>query len=149
MPAKLNKIFVYGDSIMRGVVLGRDRKYTQLDNNCVCEVSRSVRIEIENKSIFGMTVPKAFTRFFNGKSEDSFRKNAILLEYGGNDCNFNWAAVSNDPHGVHLPTTDPTVFEKNLIDMTTAIKKSGGTPALMTLPPYIRSVSSTGSAATG
>ena len=135
MLAKLNKIFVYGDSLMRGVVLGRDQKYTQLDNNCVCEVSRSIRIEIENKSIFGMTVPKALTRFFSGKNDEAFRKNAVLLEYGGNDCNFNLKAISKDPHGVHLPATDPIVFEKNLIDMTTSIKKSGGSPVLMTLPP--------------
>lgn len=134
MLAKLNKIFVFGDSLMRGIVLGRDKKYTQLDNNCVSEVSRSIRIEIENKSVFGMTAPKALTRFFKSKNE-SFQKNAVLLEYGGNDCNFNWKAISENPEGEHLPATDPLLFEKNLIDMTTLIKQSGGSPVLMTLPP--------------
>ncbi len=134
MLAKLNKIFVFGDSLMRGVMLDRDKKYVQLDNNCVNEVSRSVRIEIENKSVFGMTAPKAFSRFFAGKNQ-SFRKNAVLLEYGGNDCNFNWKEISAHPEGEHLPATDPVLFEKNLIDMTEAIKASGGSPVLMTLPP--------------
>lgn len=135
MPKKLNKILVYGDSIMRGITLGHDKKHTQLNHNCVGEVSRSTRLKIENKSSFGMTAPKALARFFNHKNDQSFRENAVLLEYGGNDCNFDWKAVSNNPLGIHLTATDPTVFEHNLPDMIDSIQSADGTPVLMTLPP--------------
>ncbi len=133
MLKKLKKILVLGDSLLRGVVIGQDKKYVQLPDSSVSEVERTVRVDIENSSMFGMTAKKALSRFF--QKPRNLSGYAVLIEYGGNDCNFDWKQISERPLDEHLPVTPLDEFESNLLNMVKTTRNAGGFPVLMTLPP--------------
>ena len=134
MLKKLKKVLVFGDSLLKGIIVGKDNRYVQLPDSTVTEVERSLKIGIENNSVFGMTATKAFDRFFKNKRTD-LSQNAVLIEYGGNDCNFNWKEISERPLDKQEPMTSLKEFENNVLKMIKIVKKEGGFPVLMTLPP--------------
>ena len=73
----------------------------------------------------------------------------ILVEYGGNDCDFNWEEVAAAPEAEHLPKTPLSKFEGMMRGAVKAIKDKGITPLLMSLPPidaerYIGWITKTG-----
>ena len=55
MEQKIQKITVWGDSIVKGVALGEDGKYHVLENNCGALFSSKNGIELTNRSRFGCT----------------------------------------------------------------------------------------------
>lgn len=52
----------------------------------------------------------------------------ILVEYGGNDCDFNWEEVAAAPEAEHLPKTPLSKFEGMMRGAVKAIKDKGITP---------------------
>ncbi len=135
MLKKIKKVLVFGDSLLKGVVLGDNARHMQLSDSTVAEVSRSVNIGIENNSVFGMTAKKAASRFFSGKRREEFADSAVLIEYGGNDCNFNWDEIAKRPYDTHEPMTSLADFEAEVHGMVKFVRRAGGFPVLMTLPP--------------
>ena len=59
----------------------------------------------------------------------------VLIEFGGNDCDFNWKNIADDPDSKHKPKTDILTFRDILSDMIYTFDESNITPVLMTLPP--------------
>ena len=60
---------------------------------------------------------------------------SALIEFGGNDCNFAWNEISDDPAGEHLPATLPEVFFQTICQMVKTLTEAKIKPILMTLPP--------------
>ena len=58
----------------------------------------------------------------------------ILLEYGGNDCDFDWDQVAKKKSKNHQPKTTPQVFKETLLNMIEKIRTKNIRPILMTLP---------------
>ena len=58
-----------------------------------------------------------------------------LVEYGGNDCDFDWKAIAADPTGEHKPKTSIESFVKTLETMAENLLQRNIQPLLMTLPP--------------
>ena len=59
----------------------------------------------------------------------------VLFCFGGNDCDYDWKAISEDPDGEHLPHTPS---EKFIDQYCTAIRKAqsaGARVAMTSLPP--------------
>ena len=59
----------------------------------------------------------------------------VLFCFGGNDCDYDWKAISEDPDGEHLPHTPS---EKFIDQSCTAIRKAqsaGARVAMTSLPP--------------
>ena len=64
-----------------------------------------------------------------------FRSDVVVLEYGGNDCDFDWADVAahpDDEHQPHTPINDFVACYREMIDM---LMQRGIRPILMSLPP--------------
>jgi lysophospholipase L1-like esterase len=59
----------------------------------------------------------------------------VLIEFGGNDCDFNWDDVALNPNTEHSPNTEISTFREKLLEMITTFKNANIIPALMTLPP--------------
>ena len=127
-------ILVSGDSISRGVVYDESRrKYSLLEDCYVGRLSGLLKGAVHNAARFGNTVTRGLARL---AAEVAARKpDIVLLEYGGNDCNFDWAAVARAPEADHRPRTDYDSFKRLLSDEIARLQKAGITPALMTLPP--------------
>ncbi|HEY5561011.1 MAG TPA: SGNH/GDSL hydrolase family protein [Clostridiaceae bacterium] len=127
-------IVAYGDSITKGVIYNsEDKKYTTLKDNFINIVSDSIKGTIYNAGKFGSTISRGMTKLYS----DVIRKtpDIVLIEFGGNDCNFNWAEIATNPEELHKPNTDIFLFKDTLIEMIKAFTSSNIKPILLTLPP--------------
>ena len=59
----------------------------------------------------------------------------MLLEFGGNDCDFDWAAIAADPEGSYVSKTPPETFESCYRRAIRLVEESGREPIVLTLPP--------------
>ena len=128
------KILVSGDSISKGVIYDETKnKYIVLQENYVDTISTKLKGSIKNISRFGSTI----TRGINKLEKHICKENPdiVLIEYGGNDCAFDWDEVADNPDANHLPQTEIRIFEISLREAIESLKSIKITPVLMTLPP--------------
>lgn len=129
------KIGIFGDSIARGIILDeKEKRYKLLSESAVNFVKRKTKIDIENFSSYGCTVNKSATLLERVKDEIS-EFDYTLIALGGNDCDYNWAEVSQNPDIPHLPKTPLKIFKSVYTTMIEKITSLGSTPILVSLPP--------------
>ncbi|PKL24451.1 MAG: SGNH/GDSL hydrolase family protein [Spirochaetae bacterium HGW-Spirochaetae-3] len=130
-------INIWGDSILKGVVLDEaNGRYQVLENNCVDRFAKLTGSIINNHASFGMTTGKALDRIKKSmirKAPD--RDDIVLIEFGGNDCDFRWDEVSANPEGRHSPKTPIGQFGEALQAIIDLFKSIDVKPVLMALPP--------------
>ena len=127
------KIVVAGDSISKGVIYDEIKsKYTILEDNYVELVRDKLNGIIHNTSRFGSTIIKGIHKLKNNIFNE--KPDIVLIEYGGNDCDFNWAEIAKHPEKNHQPRTDFETFESTLLETIDLVKKNKSTPILMNLP---------------
>ncbi|MBN1776478.1 MAG: SGNH/GDSL hydrolase family protein [Clostridiales bacterium] len=128
-------ISIWGDSIMRGVIFDPVKKrYTFLRDSAVELFSRRFSVPITNHSRFGCTATRAFSPLVKSLESDG-ASGLILLEFGGNDCDYDWKEVSRDPLKKHQSNTPIEKFEESMRGMIRAIRAAGSRPVTMSLPP--------------
>ena len=126
---------VLGDSVLKGIILDeKNGKYRPLVENCAAMVQKCLGISIINRSCFGCTVEKG-NRLLERELKKGLKCDMVLLEFGGNDCDFDWKEVSAAPEKNHLPRTALNQFIKTMTTMVHALQKNGIRPILMSLPP--------------
>jgi lysophospholipase L1-like esterase len=125
---------MFGDSVARGIIYDKIReKHVILKDNCTRMLEKS-GIRLKNYALYGCTIIKG--EQIIKQHEDELKEfDYVALEFGGNDCNFDWAAIANEPKKEHLPKVPIDVFETTYNNIVTGIKEKGGKPVLMTLPP--------------
>lgn len=129
------KFCVMGDSIAKGVIYDTiKQKYVLAKNCCANMFAGATGFVVRNYARFGSTVQKGFEMLGKHKEELS-QYSRTVLEFGGNDCDFNWSEVAAAPDEKHLPNTEPHMFKKQYGDLIDQIKADGGSPVLLTLPP--------------
>jgi len=92
-------------------------------------------LDIKNFSKFGCTVAKGrmlIEKRLSGK--EPFCR-AIIMDFGGNDCDHNWREVAERPDDEHLPNTPLNLFEETYRNIIARLKENGIRPILTTLPP--------------
>lgn len=123
---------IFGDSIMAGVVQ-EDGRYSRCrDQFQRLEAETGARLD--NHSSFGSTVVKGYERL-NKFLRQGRLGDYTLVEFGGNDCAYDWAAVADAPDEEHLCVVPPEVFEKQYEQMLLAVEAAGSIPVAATLPP--------------
>ncbi len=128
------QILVSGDSISKGVIYDEGKnKYIVLPDNYVNIISSKLECSIKNISKFGSTITRGFNKLEKQISKES--PDIVLIEYGGNDCAFNWDEVADSPDANHLPQTEIRIFETSLRETIDLLRNVKITPVLMTLPP--------------
>lgn len=139
-------ICIYGDSLMKGTVPAENSRYRFTISEYLNKIMDIFSLKVLNRAKFGAPVSKG-EALLRQDLERNITGTYTLLEYGGNDCNFDWAAVSADPDGEHLPKTPLKTFLSTLEGMADALIQAGSQPVLMTLPPidaekYLNSICS-------
>ncbi len=131
----MGTITAFGDSVLKGVIY-EDEHYRVADESFqkICE--QYFGITIENRARFGSTI---------SKGESVFEKNLslikesdgdyVVLEFGGNDCDFNWKEISEAPDRKHLPMSTISNFTTTYTNIINEIKNLGKIPVLLSLPP--------------
>jgi lysophospholipase L1-like esterase len=131
----IRKIEVFGDSILKGIQVNPLNKHYHVNNNIdVNMLSERFSLKIVNRSKFGYTVTKgkAMLDKFLGETPDC---TAILMDYGGNDCDFDWTSISKSPETEHEPNTPINEFVKVYTDIIHRIIENGIRPVIANLPP--------------
>ena len=131
----METITAFGDSVLKGIIYEDDHyRVSNASFQKICE--ESFGITIENKAKFGSTITRGETIF--GRNLDMIRESDgeyVILEFGGNDCDFNWKEISADPDKSHEPMSNIANFTSTYTNIIDEIKKMGKTPVLLSLPP--------------
>lgn len=123
---------IFGDSIMAGVVQEEGRYSRCRDQFQRLEQETGARLD--NHSSFGSTVVKGYARLEKFLEQGQLG-DYTLIEFGGNDCAYDWAEVAAKPDGEHLSVVPPEIFEKQYEQMLVAVETAGSQPVAATLPP--------------
>lgn len=131
----MKSVCVFGDSLAKGVVLDSIKnKYTFLKDSFLSLVSQKTGINFTNYSKFGCDIKKGRDIFLKHK-EELCNYDFIFIEFGGNDCNFDWKSISEHPDEVHQPQTSLDEFENIYRGIVSDIMALDAHPVLLSLPP--------------
>lgn len=132
--ADMTKIVALGDSITKGVALSTENGYSVLEDNFINIVAREGNLEIENFGKFGCTV--TFGHILADRHAEAIAAaNYTLLEFGGNDCDFNWKRIALNPLDNHRPKTTLEEFTASFESLIGKVRALGSTPIILSLPP--------------
>jgi lysophospholipase L1-like esterase len=135
MIEKMINIGLFGDSILKGVQINPVNKKYYVNNNLEIEMlSKKYSIQIKNYSIFGCTVTKG-KNILKKMLETNIACDAIVMDYGGNDCDYNWKAISENPESNYSSNTPIDLFVETYCEIIDTLKKKDILPILTTLPP--------------
>lgn len=128
-------ILVAGDSISKGVSYDAVRgRHVLLREGFCTQVAQFLKPAVENISRFGCKSGELVSSL-RAKLTQGEKPSLVLLEVGGNDCDFDWDAVARDPLSPHQPNTPLPEYEKNLLEIVTTVQEAGSQPILCDLPP--------------
>ena len=135
MIEKMIQIGLYGDSILKGIQINPVNKKYYVNNNIDMKMlTEKYFMQIQNYSSFGCTVTKGRNILQKRLDKNSFY-DAIVMDFGGNDCDYNWKAISENPGGSYLPNTPIELFKETYCELIDTLKSRGILPILTTLPP--------------
>lgn len=131
----MQNICIMGDSIARGVIFDVDKKRYRFSKNSFANLLKGKAFaQVKNLGKFGATIKNGLT-IFEKFDESLSNYDYTVIEFGGNDCDYDWKSVSKNPSFDHQCNVMPDLFEKEYERMIQAVIQSGSTPILMTLPP--------------
>lgn len=123
-----------GDSISKGVIYDDERKrYVNLKENYTSLIENKINLNIYNASRFGNTITKGIERLDNDVVKS--HPDIVVIEFGGNDCDFNWEEVASSPDESHNPNTDFDIFKKSLHNLINRLREEGMFPVVFSIPP--------------
>ncbi len=126
-------ISLWGDSIGRGIDFDPLRgRYAVLRQGFARLLAQRGIIEIDNHAKFGATVTEGLEDF---EATEQIACEHVAIQYAGNDCNMNWAAIADDPAAEHLANTPLKPFEETLRRFVQRVRERGCKPLLVTSPP--------------
>lgn len=125
---------VFGDSIGKGVVLQPSTSRYQLIKMNLEKLLGLTGISIKNYSMFGCTVSKGLAVIRKHARELVGYKN-VFLEMGGNDCDFAWKEVAENPEQDHVPNTPLDEFKQLYGQVIEEVRGNGSRPIILNLPP--------------
>ncbi len=127
-------ILAFGDSVMKGNVFDAGH-YTISNHRFTDIISKKMNVIIENKARFGETVTSGIKQIKRTKCLLQAEYETVMLEYGGNDSDFDWQKISNEPAEDHRSHTALDYFVRTyeeIIAMLRAMKKN---VIMLSLPP--------------
>ncbi len=129
------KLCFFGDSIGKGVVYDPEKeRYVPSENSFVKLIEQEARCQIENFSRYGCTVTRG-KELMEKHVEKIEAADYVLLEFGGNDSDFDWKKISDNPEAMHTPHTPIALFTATYRNVIEQIRKLGKIPVLLNLPP--------------
>lgn len=129
----LEKLVVWGDSLLKGVIFEAGR-YQIFKDNCMAQCADYLGVKIQNRARFGCTSSKG--KEILGKDlRQGQNISAAIIEFGGNDCDYRWEEVAANPNADHQPNTPLEQFEQNIQQMISALKEREIPVIMMSLPP--------------
>lgn len=135
----INRISVYGDSILKGAVTGTDsgHLFDILQDNSLSLAQKTLGFELNNQSVFGNIITKS-KRKLERDIEKGIVGDLAILESGGNDCDYDWAEVVKSPENYHEPRVPLNDFLRIFEEMVNACRSNKITPVIMSMPALVQ-----------
>lgn len=131
----IRSVCIFGDSVAKGVVFDAVKnKYSLLKESFANIVERQQNISILNFARFGCTISMG-SEILKRHAEELNSFDYTVLEFGGNDCDYNWAMIAEDPNRPHQCNTPIALFRDKYRELIGQVRQNGGSPVLMNLPP--------------
>lgn len=138
-PAKvfiMKKLLIYGDSILRGITYSEEAKKHKLCTGYKLPTLAALGYEVINHSRMGATVDRGLDMFDYTVAECD-KDTTVIFDFGGNDCDYDWAAISADPLAVHLPHTPEEKFRATYGEMLNRAFATGAEVYMCNLVPMM------------
>lgn len=129
----MERAFIYGDSLLKATMPDADMRYHFHLPEVMAQYP-SDRLEVVNRAKMGATVTKGLA-LVERDVQRGMDARWALVAYGGNDSDFDWAAIDAAPEADHRPNTELPVFADTLHETLDALRQGGVQPVMMTLPP--------------
>ena len=131
----MSDISAFGDSILKGVIYENNiYKVSKNRFSNICE--EVLGVSIENKAKFGSTVDvgkNIISKNINLIKET--KSKYVVMEFGGNDCDYNWEEISENPDKEYNPKSTIAEFIEIYSYLIDELKKIEKQPVLLSLPP--------------
>ena len=129
----MRNVYIYGDSLLKATVPDEELKYHFHLPEIMARYP-SDRVQVTNRAKMGATVSKGLS-LVEHDAQRGLDADYALICYGGNDSDYDWAAIDADPGADHRPNTELPVFADTLHETLDALRQGGVQPVMMTLPP--------------
>lgn len=135
-PGSSPRITVFGDSIPKGLYLAQGR-VARVEKNAVTLTAERFGLDINNFSIYGQTLKKCYEKghFERWLSQRQDGREIPVISLGGNDSDYDWAKVAEQPEAEHMPFTPLGEFVTILDKVIRMLKNAGASPVFTLLPP--------------
>ena len=129
------QVTLLGDSILKGIQvdLGSRRYHSQNEMNGGA-LESEFQLSVRNDAHFGATVRKG-SRLLDRILERKLPCDLLVMDFGGNDCDFRWKEIAENPDGEHQPNVPLPEFVEQYREMIRRIRSHGIRPILTNLPP--------------
>ncbi|MBO5922217.1 MAG: SGNH/GDSL hydrolase family protein [Bacteroidaceae bacterium] len=127
-------IAALGDSLTRGVVLNSENRYSVLKGSFIDIISEKLNLSIKNYAKFGCTIGFGHN-VIDRHSSDISATDVTFLEFGGNDCDFDWRGIADNPTSEHTPKTILDSFKVQFLSLIERVRTLGSKPIILSLPP--------------
>lgn len=131
------EISLFGDSLALGCIF-KNLVPSKLKRSAASIISSELGMEIKNYSVFGQTLKRVCDKGVLEKylqAESGGKERIAVIELGGNDSDYCWDRVEEDPEYPHDSKTNLAQFSEMLDNKITLLKNNGVTPILINLVP--------------
>jgi len=130
---EIRPIHLFGDSIGKGILFDEGRgRYVIARERCDVRLQETLGIPVENHARMGATVEEGLQDFLNS---GDLSGSIVAIEYGGNDCDLNWAEVAKEPSAYHEAKIPLITFRRLLKEFVLTVRRRNAAPLLVTPPP--------------
>lgn len=139
----MRQLLIFSDSVVKGV-MHENGRYKLCDDHDFTSLN-TCGVEAHNYSKMGATI-RTGLEIMQRKLTRCDDQTLILLSFGGNDCDYNWAEIAADPDGIHMPHTPPEEFVSLYRDAVALARTSGAEVAAASIVPieatrYMKTIS--------
>ena len=135
----MTKVTALGDSVTRGVILTEANTYSLTDHSYMDIVSRELDLQVNNFGRFGSTIDMGDT-MIRRHSDVISGSEYTFIEYGGNDCDFDWMKIADSPMEDYSPNTKLDDFKSRFVRLINKVRELGSKPIIISLPPILSSL---------
>ncbi|MBR4003335.1 MAG: SGNH/GDSL hydrolase family protein [Clostridia bacterium] len=128
---------VVGDSIPKGIITN-DNQISLVKQNAVNIVEDYYKVTINNFSFYGQTLKRIYSKNILDQIITSLKQentNYLIFSIGGNDADYNWQKVAEEPNKKQLPVTPIKEFKKILQKCITKLKNNNINVIITTMIP--------------
>ncbi len=128
-----NTIFVWGDSLAKGVYFDESRgRYAILRESCLRLLEKEGGFTVRNYAEMGRTAKECLAQAEEYETEAGA---VAVFEFGGNDSDMDWAAVAREPDREHPARSGIGEFRRALGGLAAFARRRGMEPLFVTPLP--------------